>query len=77
LLAAGYADIDAELYRGWPYQPIGSRFFRVSPGFPRLTRSSVPQGVTEASYRIDLRAIQPHLIEDGEADQVMREMGEP
>lgn len=77
LLAAGYADVDAELYRGQTYQPIGSRFYRVSPGFPRLTRSGVPQGVTEASYRLDFRAIQPHLMEDGAADQVLREMGQP
>lgn len=76
LLASGYADVDADLYLGPTYQQIGTRYYVVSPGFPRLTRSSVSQGVTEAHYRLDLRAIQPHIIDDGAATEIMRQMGD-
>jgi len=76
LLASGYADVDADLYLGRTYQQIGTRYYVVSPGFPRLTRSSVSQGVTEAHYRLDLRAIQPHILDDGAATEIMRQMGD-
>ena len=76
LLAAGYTDVDAELYLTPTFQAAGMRFYRVSPGFPRLTRAHVPQGVTEAIYRLDLRAIRAHHIDDNEAGEVMRCMGD-
>lgn len=76
LLASGYVDIDAELYLSRMYQPLSLRFYRVEAGFPRLTRTAIPQGVTEASYRLDLRSIQPHLIDDGAANGIMRQMGD-
>lgn len=76
LLASGYADVDADLYLGRTYQPIGTRYYSVSPGFPRLTRTGVPQGVTEALYRLDLRAIQPHIVDDDAATEIMLQMGD-
>jgi len=77
LLASGYADVDADLYLGRTYQPVGTRYYLVSPGFPRLTRSGIPQGVAEALYRLDLRAIQPHIVDDGAANEIMLQMGDP
>jgi hypothetical protein len=52
------------------------RFFRIGPLFPRLIRAETPEGVTEAHYRLDLRALQAHLIDDTDAVIVMRQMGD-
>jgi Putative PD-(D/E)XK family member, (DUF4420) len=76
LLAAGYADADAVLYEDLRVQVLSQRAYRISPGFPRLTRSTVAQGIGAASYRIELRAIQTHLVDDAAADAIMRQMGD-
>src|SRR5262249_18405531 len=33
--------------------------YTVADGFPRLTRSTLPVAITEASYTLDVRAISP------------------
>jgi hypothetical protein len=76
LLASGYADVDADLYQGRTYQPVGLRHYKVSNGFPRLTRSEAPQGIAEARYRLELRAMQPYGMHDATAANVMRRLGE-
>jgi hypothetical protein len=52
------------------------RAYRVGPGFPRLTRATVPQGIAAASYRVELRAIQAHLVDDAAAYTIMGQMGD-
>ena len=53
LIAAGYFDAHAERYiRRFTLAEI--RLVEVKEGFPRITSSSVPLGVTKATYEIDL-----------------------
>jgi hypothetical protein len=42
--------------------------FMVGEAFPRLVRRSVPSGVIEAEYRLELRAIEPYAVD---ADTVL------
>ena len=56
LIAAGYFDVHADRYiRRFTLADI--RIVEVKDGFPRLTLGSVPLGVTEAAYEIDLDKI--------------------
>lgn len=52
LAQAGYSDTDAAAKKR--YRPERSVSFRIRNGFPRLTRSSVPRGVKDATYTLDL-----------------------
>jgi hypothetical protein len=36
----------------------------------------MPQGVVEASYRLDVRALQPHVLGETAAAEVMLRMGD-
>lgn len=76
LLAAGYVDVDAYLYLSRTFQTLSIRFCRVDPSFPRLIRAEAPQGVIEASYRLEVRALERHVLEDSVADAVMQQMGD-
>jgi hypothetical protein len=53
LIAAGYFDADSDRYVR-RFTLADTRVIEVKDGFPRLTRSSVPLGITHASYEIDL-----------------------
>lgn len=53
LIAAGYFDAHADRYVR-RFALAGIRIIEVKDGFPRLTSGSVPQGVTKATYEIDL-----------------------
>lgn len=57
LLAARYLDAHADQYPR-RFELTDSRFLRVVDDFPRMTPWSVPQGVTRASYDIDLEQVQ-------------------
>lgn len=57
LIAAGYLDAHAGQYVR-RFELTDSRFLRVVGDFPRLTPCSVPQGITRASYDIDLEKVQ-------------------
>lgn len=59
IIAAGYLDAHAGQYAR-RFEITESRLLRVTDGFPRMTPSSVPQGVTRASYEIDLDKAQGH-----------------
>jgi hypothetical protein len=62
LMDAGYVDAHARLYEGRLLSVRAVRFFRVTEGFPRLRPSSVPHGVVDASYALDLVACLPYEI---------------
>jgi hypothetical protein len=62
LMDAGYVDAHARLYEGRLLSVRAVRFFRVTEGFPRLRPSSVPHGVVDASYAVDLLACFPYEI---------------
>ena len=53
VIAAGYFDAHAGQYAR-RFELVESRVLRVADGFPRMTPWSVPDGVTRASYDIDL-----------------------
>lgn len=53
LIAAGYFDAHADRYVR-RLALVDTRVVEVKEGFPRLTRGSVPLGVTRAAYEIDL-----------------------
>ncbi len=74
LLASGYADVDADLYLSRTFQLVSLRFCRIGPQFPRFVRSDAPEGIVEASYRLDTRVLQHHLVDDAAADVVIRQM---
>lgn len=74
LLASGYADVDADLYIARTFQTVSMRFCRVTSQFPRLVRADAPDGIVEASYRIDMRVLQHHLLDETAADAIIRGM---
>lgn len=76
LLAAGYADVDSDLYLLRVFQTLSVRCCRIGPSFPRLVRAGAPQGILEASYRLDVRALQPHVLDDATADAIITLMGD-
>jgi hypothetical protein len=41
-------------YEKMKFRLISMRFYKLSPGFPRLRQSSLPKGVVSASYELDL-----------------------
>lgn len=53
LLHAGYVDAAADHYTR-RFATVESRILAVTTTFPRLTRSTVPQGVIAARYELDL-----------------------
>lgn len=75
LLLAGYANVDADLYLTPVFQIVSKRFFSVGVLFPRLIRTEAPEGIAEAHYRLDVRALQAHLIDDTDAAIIMQQMG--
>jgi Putative PD-(D/E)XK family member, (DUF4420) len=60
LAEAGYAD-NEEYTRAW-YHPSGVRYFHVRRDFPRLTSTTVPAGVHDVTYVIDLHACAPFAV---------------
>lgn len=61
LIAAGYLDIHSNHYLR-RFVLTDTRIIRVKDGFPRLTFSSVPLGVTKATYEIDLdKVVSPYV----------------
>ena len=53
LIAAGYLDAHSDRYVR-RFKLVDTRIMEVADGFPRLTPGTVPQGITRASYDIDL-----------------------
>lgn len=62
LLEAGYLPAHAESYRSRKYQLAQQLWYRVSEGFPCLTRQGVPLGVTAAQYSVALSACAPFTV---------------
>jgi hypothetical protein len=53
IIAAGYFDAHADKYPR-KFSDAGTRLAEVAAGFPRLTPGTVPLGVTEAKYNVEL-----------------------
>ncbi len=62
LLQYGFLDHHAARYTDTCWGIASERYFRVTGGFPRLNRDTVPSGIREASYRVDLTACLPYQV---------------
>lgn len=62
LLEAGFVEGTANEFDAWGFTPRHFDVFNVGEGFPRLLESSLPSGVSEVSYTLNLSAAQPFQI---------------
>ncbi|MFG1776825.1 PD-(D/E)XK motif protein [Micromonospora sp. NPDC049048] len=62
LLHAGWLDIHRRQYEQERYSLAIRRCYLVTDGFPRITPTSLPIGITGVSYGLDLAACQPHFV---------------
>lgn len=65
LIEAGFVDLHASRYAGTGYTVRESRFFRVAPGFPRLTEADLPDGVGGLRYTLAIAACAGFEVEAG------------
>jgi hypothetical protein len=68
LIASGYREAHAHHYLR-RFEPNHVRSLKIGPGFPRLTPNSVPFGVVEARYEIDVDRATVQSIDFGVALQ--------
>ena len=59
LLSVNY--IEASDYSSYVYVFNGARFFRVREGFPKIEAESIPEGVSDLKYMIELDKCQKYL----------------
>lgn len=57
LLASGYRDKDETHYSQQSFQVRKVRAFRVDENLPKLTHDSIPEGIVEATYQINLGTV--------------------
>jgi hypothetical protein len=57
LRALGYLDKQRGLYESRGYFERSRNFYKVSEGFPTITRATLASGVSEVSYQIDLSGL--------------------
>lgn len=57
LLASGYRDRDEAHYSRQSFQVRKVRAFLVDENFPKLTHDSIPEGIVEATYQINLGTV--------------------
>jgi hypothetical protein len=74
LIRAGYLDLDARLYDGSRFVIDDLYGFAVASGFPRLTSSTVPIGVIDASYSIHERVLSGFRLDIAALHAVMKSM---
>lgn len=68
LSAAGWLERHRQRYDGQRHLVVQRRFFRIDGNFPRLVSASLPIGIDEVEYQLDLRA-----CEDQEGGQLEME----
>ncbi|MDC0176163.1 PD-(D/E)XK motif protein [Planctomycetaceae bacterium] len=60
----GYLDSQSQLYSSERYQPIELFHHQVREGFPRLSRSQIPDGVKKVRYDISFDSCKPFRIDE-------------
>ncbi|MFZ1964228.1 MAG: PD-(D/E)XK motif protein [Roseiarcus sp.] len=70
LIEAGYLDIHAVHYER-ALRVCDVRWMAVRDAFPRLTGSSVPSGVTSATYSVSLEACGPFILDADAARKIL------
>lgn len=66
LREAGYLDVHESLYTRHLHRVLDQWQHEVREGFPRVMRSSLPEGVSGVAYKISLAACAPFRLEQGE-----------
>lgn len=64
LAKAGFFEKDAEQYKGNRYRIAEARCYGVMDTFPRLTKSNVPTGISQAKYSISLAVLESYRIQE-------------
>ena len=71
LLESGY--VDREEYGELSYQQLRSRFFRIADGFPRLVPATVPVGIRNVQYQIEISTCSSFEIDGATLEREMFE----
>ena len=69
LSAAGYLETDD--YSGFRWLEGPARIFRVEDGFPRISSSGLPTGVSRVKYQVDLNALDDFETNWDEASRLL------
>ena len=69
LLHAGWLDLHRQQYERERYELVTRRCYRVTNGFPRITRQHVPRGVNAVAYSVDLTECRPFLVPQNDVVQ--------
>jgi hypothetical protein len=64
LLDFGFIDPHGPRYAGTGYTVRESRFFRIGPGFPRLTEADLPEGTGALRYKLAIAACRDFEVEE-------------
>lgn len=62
LMAAGYVEAHADLYMA-AFSHERTDFYEVQGEFPRLKRSSIPEGIRDCSYTVEITACAPYMVD--------------
>ena len=64
LAKAGYFEKDVDHYNDSRYRMAELRNYSVVDGFPRLTKSNIPTGISQAKYSINLAIFESYRIQE-------------
>lgn len=64
LAKAGYFEKDVDHYNDSRYRMAEFRNYSVVDGFPRLTKSNIPTGISQAKYSINLAILESYRIQE-------------
>jgi Putative PD-(D/E)XK family member, (DUF4420) len=71
LATYGYLDGDRELYEERRYVLRSALWYRVEPGFPRLTGADLPDGVGRVTYLLSTDAASPWRLGEDDLSQLI------
>lgn len=61
LLEAGFVEAIPNEFDGWGFTPRKTDAYSITEGFPRLLESSLPSGVSEVSYILNLSSAEKYI----------------
>ncbi|MDE1169853.1 MAG: PD-(D/E)XK motif protein [Verrucomicrobium sp.] len=67
LLEGGYLSAHEEEYRGESLRLVERREYQVGKEFPHIASESIPEGVGDLGYSLDLSACEPFRMKEGSA----------
>jgi len=71
LIRSGYLEIHRHLYEEIRYSIRKNMLFHVSDSFPRLEAASLPEGVSEVTYKIRFLLLTPYLTSFSELSNLL------